>query len=265
MIIKRKDVIYEIVVPESGYYTIQMTTPEVIYKNNSIVNFNYEIYSYNMYNGDYIVTSGSGQSGSTFSETVNLTAYDDYNDGSDGWQYQAYKHYIRLDFGRMNTSDVSVNVSITHTHEYTDHFETESSTQHTAYCWCGDEIFETHYILNGECSKCGEPHTHSYLYHHIRMNNRLHRSYCCCGEYTLNAHAIYREDLISGNGTATCMICNGSATDGLVIASVNNLPHTDNGSYIMPNGVIVLVDEDIEAYFDGTLVFYNSNDNLETQ
>ena len=29
-----------------------------------------------------------------------------------------------------------------------------------------------------------------------------------------------------------------------------------NDDYILQNGVIVLVDEDIEAYMDGTLVFY---------
>ena len=32
---------------------------------------------------------------------------------------------------------------------------------------------------------------------------------------------------------------------------------TLNSSYILPNGIIVLVDEDIEAYLNGTLVFYD--------
>ena len=36
---------------------------------------------------------------------------------------------------------------------------------------------------------------------------------------------------------------------------------TINGSYILPNGIIVLVDADIEAYENGTLVFYDK-DNL---
>ena len=35
-----------------------------------------------------------------------------------------------------------------------------------------------------------------------------------------------------------------------------------NGSYILSNGVIVLVEEDIESYLDGTLQFYDKN--LET-
>ena len=32
-----------------------------------------------------------------------------------------------------------------------------------------------------------------------------------------------------------------------------------NGSYIMPDGTIMLVDEDIEAYLNGTLVFYDKD------
>jgi hypothetical protein len=35
---------------------------------------------------------------------------------------------------------------------------------------------------------------------------------------------------------------------------------TLNGSYVLPNGIVVLVDEDVEAYMNGTLQFYNSND-----
>jgi hypothetical protein len=36
---------------------------------------------------------------------------------------------------------------------------------------------------------------------------------------------------------------------------------TDNGSYISGDGIIVLVDEDIESYFDGTLKFYVKEQN----
>ena len=40
---------------------------------------------------------------------------------------------------------------------------------------------------------------------------------------------------------------------------------TVNGSYILPNGIIVLVDEDIEAYENGTLVFYDKDKLPQTQ
>lgn len=33
-----------------------------------------------------------------------------------------------------------------------------------------------------------------------------------------------------------------------------------NGSYILPNGIVVLVDEDVEAYLAGTLQFYHPAD-----
>ena len=47
--------------------------------------------------------------------------------------------------------------------------------------------------------------------------------------------------------------------------TMNGLPRSANGSFILPDGVIVLVDEDIEAYFAGTLEFYYPDDNLETE
>ena len=47
------------------------------------------------------------------------------------------------------------------------------------------------------------------------------------------------------------------------LSSVNNV--TINGSFILSNGIIVLQDEDIEEYLNGTLVFYNKNEVLVTQ
>ncbi len=38
------------------------------------------------------------------------------------------------------------------------------------------------------------------------------------------------------------------------------LPHTENGSYILLSGIIVLMDEDIEAYMNGTLEFIYPNE-----
>ena len=38
-----------------------------------------------------------------------------------------------------------------------------------------------------------------------------------------------------------------------------------NGSYILPNGIVVLVDADVEAYLAGTLRFYHPEDIPVTQ
>ena len=35
-----------------------------------------------------------------------------------------------------------------------------------------------------------------------------------------------------------------------------------NGSFILPNGIIVLVDEDIPLYLNNTLIFYNKDEEL---
>ena len=64
---------------------------------------------------------------------------------------------------------------------------------------------------------------------------------------------------------ATCLLCGGRVSNApQIILSVNQFPHTDNGSFILPNGIIVLADEDIEAYLNGELEFFDPSDNLET-
>lgn len=49
---------------------------------------------------------------------------------------------------------------------------------------------------------------------------------------------------------------------GIVIQGNNVFPMSINGSYILPNGVIVLADDDFEDYINGTLVFIYLNDGI---
>ena len=188
-----RDAFYEIVVPNSCEYTIQLST------EYSVHNFNYEIYSYNLYNGNYqILAQGSGNSTNGVTETVNLASYDDYNDGSENWQYQAYRYYIRFDFGRVNTSDVTVNVNITHIHDYIHSYDQPSSTQHIAYCECGESILENHRY-------------NQYPYY----NSIYHKAICDCGYETTAQHVINTtvgrvgvciycgETVFIGNGTVS--------------------------------------------------------------
>ena len=254
-----KDVVYEIDVPASTFYNIELST-----ESNS--SFNYKIYSYNMYNGNYqILAQGSGNSTTGAVETVNLTVYDDYNDGSENWQYQVYRYYIRLDFGKVNTSDETVNVTITHNHDYTDHYENNTLLQHKAYCRCGEYKLQRHQLVDGECSLCGELHQH--LFSYTWLSNVTHQEVCFCGEEgRIKPHVVESDAFSGGAMYATCIVCGGRVSmSPQIILSVNKLPHTENGSYIRPDGIIVLVDEDIEAYLNGELVFYNSSNNLENE
>lgn len=104
------------------------------------------------------------------------------------------------------------------------------------------------------------PHTHSYTDHYFHHTDGLHKAYCECGEYQLKNHILAPGSLISPDGYGRCMLCRGRAFMGVVWGMPSRMPHTENGSYILPNGVIVLVDEDIESYFNGTLEFYSDEE-----
>ena len=48
--------------------------------------------------------------------------------------------------------------------------------------------------------------------------------------------------------------------DMAIVYSLNdNRKYSINGSYILPSGIVILVDEDIKAYFNNKLIFYNKN------
>jgi|GEM_PF-5648695 len=104
-------------------------------------------------------------------------------------------------------------------------------------------------------------HTHTYA--HTWLNLRQHVSSCLCGSNVTRPHIVSSD--WNGVGYATCLDCGGPAELGIVIMS--GKPVSDevlftglvseyfgNGSFILENGVIVLSDEDLEKYYDGTLV-----------
>ncbi len=100
---------------------------------------------------------------------------------------------------------------------------------------------------------------HSYTYTWISYT--AHEYDCECGEHDSGSHVVREGAFSNGNQYAMCLLCKRKATFGMVEGnfSVTPFPHTANGSFILPNGVIVLVDEDMEAYFNGTLVFYEGD------
>ena len=151
-------------------------------------------------------------------------------------------------------------------HSYDNNYESSSTTQHKAYCECGEYVFQNHVIQNNECIACGEPHTHDYSDHFVHEDSTTHKSYCICGGYIISGHVVSNEEYISGKRYATCLACGGMASLGMIHhQGIGALPRTENGSFILPDGIIVLVDEDIEAYLVGTLEFIYPDGNLETE
>ena len=55
-----------------------------------------------------------------------------------------------------------------------------------------------------------------------------------------------------------------SKDNAFILHGITNM-QTSNGSYILPNGIVVLVQADLEAYENGTLQFYNVGDQTQTE
>jgi len=146
-------------------------------------------------------------------------------------------------------------------HNYTDEYLQYSNSQHKAYCECGDYIIQSHQFENGICAMCEFSHPHTFFYRWL--SEIQHRKFCGCG-YSIYASHVVSQDSTSGSiQDLTCLLCKGKVTIGAVGSNnINELPRTENGSYILPNGIIVLAQEDIEAYMSGELVFCDPNDDL---
>ena len=104
-------------------------------------------------------------------------------------------------------------------------------------------------------------HQHSYTY--VWNSYTKHTKQCTCGDSSLKSHVVDANAFNNGQQYATCMVCGGLASVGINPRSNNNYSYTLNGSFILPNGVIVLVEEDYEAYMNDTLVFINPNDHID--
>lgn len=103
-------------------------------------------------------------------------------------------------------------------------------------------------------------------YVYIDKHNHIRKCSCGTGAQT-EKHTISASDVTGGGNFAPCMGC-GYLLDLRddyynTIASITQV--SINGSYILPSGIVVLVDEDIQAYLDGTLVFYHPDNIPATQ
>ena len=86
-------------------------------------------------------------------------------------------------------------------------------------------------------------------------NSLRHKVLCRCGEYTLRSHVVENQ---TGLLYAPCIDCGyilDLKGDIGVVQSVVKI--SANGSKILANGIIILESKDIEAYLNGTLIFYN--------
>ncbi len=118
----------------------------------------------------------------------------------------------------------------------------------------GDISVSMHYhnFVDHYCTICNMYTTsHSFHSPYVFVNNINHTAQCGCGEQTLQAHAIK-------SGTNRCLLCNGIVGQGFIEINLNTNKKeyvSANGSYVLSNGIVILVEEDIKAYLEGVLEF----------
>lgn len=107
---------------------------------------------------------------------------------------------------------------------------------------------------------------HKHYFKSRYINERQHQNLCSCGLSSGNpeGHYVLRAVYEKNPIYATCLGCHTKLDFRKDFASVifsirNSKKVTTNGSYILPSGVVVLVEEDLASYLDGTLIFYDEN------
>ena len=164
---------------------------------------------------------------------------------------------------------------MTHTHIYTNNYEEYSSSQHKAYCWCGEFELQNHDIQEDSCTICGA-HIHSYTDHYEQSTGSSHEAYCRCGEHISRSHSLeyymhnglqhkvacycgytYYEPHVFPISAShkICLRCGQMAGSGgiLLEASGEIIYLTESGSYLRPDGIVMLSDVDVELYLAGEL------------
>ncbi len=112
------------------------------------------------------------------------------------------------------------------------------------------------------------PHS-VHLYTEWSKHNATHHIESCkCGQIgtATSLHVVRLSEVV--NNIGFCVECGARVMlgdDFVQVGPASITKVTVNGSYILPNGIIVLVDEDIEAYENGTLVWYDKDKLPQTQ
>ncbi len=208
-------------------------------------------------NGVKYVTSLSGYTYNTYNacnenhtlSSGNMMAVASY--GTKDYYKCKYCRWVAPFSANKEQNYIGVSVSL-YQHEYV------NDVEGLEYTLAG---YENHNRVGCACEKCGKV-MHLYNDRYVSNGPLNHKSYCECGLYIIESHVIRGASIMGTNASGKCYYCGALFnSDLLSIQSTEELEHTDNGSYILPNGVIVLQDADLEAYLAGTLVFHRDDEN----
>ena len=123
---------------------------------------------------------------------------------------------------------------------------------------------------NGVCTGCSQISSHSFNNNYVYYTSNTHKAYCTCGTYILKSHAIdgTRTYTFHGHLYGPCIDCGAIVDLGgegpiIPVPNIINQMITDNGSFIMESGIYYIVEEDLEAYINGTLIFHPYNEIID--
>ena len=206
-----------------------------------------------------------------------VIAYD-YDDASDtiychfGWgPHLTHVTIESQDFDSyVEAMTLDLNFDHSHSNNYAITRSNNDEIVTTYYCSrdCNLQIFNhSHFYDIHTCMYCGHcgfsTVNHTYNDNYEWIDYSTHKSICECGEYVSQPHAVLDSSPQLG-GYKICIFCNGQAQIGFDfggILSTRNKMTTVNGSYVNNYGVIILSDEDLNEYLNGTLHFFN-NENI---
>ena len=212
-------------------------------------------------------------------EEINVNVDEPYENNLQSGECQWYK-FVAPYTGTFNfytTGDTNtyggVFNSIISSHLYDTAIVHGDNCEYDCYCKCGqDDNFcimvnlekdqEVYLRINGyNWTSTGDynlyvysEHNCSFIYTNAGVNT--HYGDCACGNRIIENHVLKI-------GTRTCLKCRAIVTNPGLELMNNSIQYvSDNGSYILSSGIIILVEEDIKSYFDGTLTFHKKDEDL---
>ena len=111
----------------------------------------------------------------------------------------------------------------------------------------------------GTCSVCNysENDSHNFDRNYQWLNYSLHTVDCICTYEINQGHAITKSTYNSSSRFARCILCGGMAEKGFIgilMRDENNQYLFSNGSFILPNGVIVLDERDVCDFLNEKII-----------
>lgn len=122
-------------------------------------------------------------------------------------------------------------------------------------------FYENHQYIGSNCSLCGH---HKHICKFKYYNYISHSGACECGETFFESHYVMAEDIEGGKQFVICRGCFHILDLTKDISTIKNssIKKSKRGSYILPSGILVLVQDDFDDFKNGLLNFLPNSDVL---